>query len=185
MPYLASIKSAYAQGIRRMVVDPGYTDASALLEYDDVLFMMGTYGLAVDDVFMNICRHGAGFDHMEALLERMVAVVGCTRVEGKRGAFNIVDLYSKAGFSLPHVDAGTPGDRDESLFDAIPRHLRDNRRLRWEDDLGRLLDDKSISLTAAKEAMGSRHDLKAFLATRKARPKSSGEWALVEGARPV
>lgn len=162
LPVLSSIESAYAHGYRRMVIDSGYTDVEVLLKFDDVLFITGTFGLETGEVFMGVCRSG-GFNHVGKVLQQLVAVVGVGTIEGKGGTYCVSDVYLPG----PHTPPAS------SEFEEVQDHLRASRTLRWEDELGPLLDSKRVTLTAVKEALRREQSLKDFLASRSRKADST------------
>jgi hypothetical protein len=154
LPYLPSIASAYAQGYRRMIITPHYAKADELLGYEDVLFLGGTYEHGVSQIALRLI---VGSARREATMaDRIVAVLGLLRVSGKRGQAVASDLFVRG--NLP----GPVGAEYEEL-DAF---LRDNRLLRWEEELTSLLDSGAVTAAGVKRA--SRHHMVSeFLAQRR------------------
>ena len=71
LPFLPSIQSAYAQGYRRMVISPHYTDAETVLDHPDVLFIGGTHGSEVKEVARLV--FGIGRAEPAELAARLIA----------------------------------------------------------------------------------------------------------------
>lgn len=164
LPFLPSIASAYAQGYRRMVIDPLYA-GQALLECNDVLFLCGTYGHDVADIALGLIARSGGRE--SGMLERIIAVLGLLQVSGKQGQVVASDLFIRG---TSPVLAGTEWDQFEAF-------LRENRVVRWEDELAFLLDSGAITVAAIKKGAneGSRRhsDLLKFLAQRRNTKKAS------------
>jgi hypothetical protein len=162
LPFLPSVESAYAHGFRRMVVDCGYTDAEVLLNFDDVLFLMGTSSFELSGMFMDSCRV-TGQPQLGEVARRLVALVGVGDIEGDGETHRVCDLY------LPGPSAMVLPERFEEVLD----QLRASRTLRWEDDLGPLLDGGRVSMAAVKKALGRGEALDDFLARRSKSAKGS------------
>ena len=143
LPFLPSIESAYAQGYRRMVINPGYTDGELLMEYgDEVLFIAGSYGCSVDDVFLAAMRY-RGLDKAQEALKNLVAILSVTSLKTPRLDAALADMY------IP--DGSTPQGEDK--FSAVLELLRQGRVLRAEDQLSELLDEKRVTPAAVKKAI--------------------------------
>ncbi len=161
LPTLPSVQSAYAQGYRRMIVQPSYTNAELMLEYaDDVLFLMGTHGLEAGEIYLNACR--AGFGKAEELLPYVVATVGVANVPAKEGNVRIVDVYAPKSVDQP------PANCEEMMT-----FIKSHRTLRWQDGLSALLNQKRVSLAAVRKALGRQSGVSEFLATRGRGPMRS------------
>lgn len=131
LPGLTSIESAYAHGYRRMLVDSAYTDFGDLLKYaDEVLFFVGAHSLEADEAFLETCRF-RGFSNLDKVYERLVACVSASPISLGTGTVQLCDMF------VPGTKAPPKGDD----FDAIMKHVRKHRAIRWEGDLSRLLDE--------------------------------------------
>jgi hypothetical protein len=128
LPFLPSIESAYAQGYRRMVINPGYTDGELLMEYgDEVLFIAGSYGCSVDDVFLAAMRY-RGLDKAQEALKNLVAILSVTSLKTPRlaregsacGGPAVRTLGRKAG----HAGRRKEGDYAHKMGDGVasPSH---------------------------------------------------------------
>lgn len=161
LPFLPSIASAYAQGYRRMIIDPLYSKGGVLLEYDDVLFLGGTYGHDVASITLNlIARSG----RKEAgVMERIVAVLGLLQVPSKHGQVVASDLFVRG--TLPG-----PSGTTYSEFEAF---LQANRVIQWEHELSLLLDTGAITAASIKKADPRNHAVQEFLAQRRTTKKTS------------
>ncbi|MFZ3119235.1 MAG: glyoxalase superfamily protein [Variovorax sp.] len=140
LPMLPSIKSAYALGYRRMVIETIYTGAEDLAEYsDEVTFISGTYGFDAQEAFSNF-ELTFGSSREDALANVIAVMAVATLVEREGG--ELTDLF------VPTHAVGGP---DASPLDLI----RDFRALRWEEQLDRALVDKRITLGQAKKAFNA------------------------------
>lgn len=143
LPFLPSVESAYSLGYRRMVVSPSYTDGELLVEYgDEVLFLGGLYGSSVDDVFAGALRF-LGLDKAQEALSKIVAILAVTSLTTPKFVVGIPDMY------IP--DGREPEGKDK--FSAVMAMLREGRRLRAEDELSELLDQKRVTPAAVKKAV--------------------------------
>lgn len=159
LPVLSSVQAAYAQGYRRMIVQPTYTRVDLLREYaDEVLFFVGTHGLEAGEVYLDLCR-GGGFEDGEHLLEHLIAALGVGALPTKRGTTSICDMY------VPTTENFVAG----SGFSAMVDFLHANRAVRWEDELNAQLDDKVVTVAAVRKAWPQQRGLTDFLAERKRR----------------
>lgn len=156
LPVLPSVESAYAHGYRRMIVQPGYTDVETFLKYgDEVLFIMGAYGMEATNAFMEAART-RGFDKLRQLLDKLVAAAGVGVLELKGGVLRTGDLFAP-------VDSGPPvGAKFGEMRDFVQAH----RSVRWEDELAHLLDTKQVTLSAAKKALKDERAVVEFFAAR-------------------
>lgn len=97
LPFLPSIESAYAQGYRRLIYNPGYTRAEQLIEYGkDALLISGWYGSEVSQVFMGSARHG-GMKEEEGLLSRIIAIASTVTIPTSDGEAVVADLFVANG----------------------------------------------------------------------------------------
>ena len=143
LPTLPSIQSAYAQGYRR-------------IEYgDEVLFLAGVYGLSSSEVFTDACR-GGGFNKCGQLLTKTIAALGVGRIETKDGVVSVSDMFVPSEAPLP----------PEAEFEQVQDHIRARRLLRWEDEVGPLLDAKRVTVATLKKTLRREHSLEEFLKSR-------------------
>ena len=153
LPFLPSIESAYAQGYRRLVITPHYLKGDDLLDYEDVLFLGGTYGHQVREIAFRVLT---GSDQAERqMLARIVAVLGVLPIAGRRGRFMASDLFVR-GASV------APSSGDYSQAGAF---LAAQRAIRWEDEVASLLDQGAVTTSAVKKAGG--YQVTEFLAQRR------------------
>jgi hypothetical protein len=155
LPFLPSIASAYARGYRRMVITPHYSKSDLLLDYQDVLFLGGTYEHDVSDITLRLIIAGDGRKEAE-VMQRIVAVLGLLKVSGKRGKVVASDLYLRRHMRAP---LGTK-------FEELEAFLRKNRVIRWEDELASLLDSGAVTVTGVKKATRD-HKVSEFLSQRR------------------
>jgi hypothetical protein len=156
LPFLPSIESAYDQGFRRMIFTPGYSNSEVLIKFPDVLFIGGTYGFDVSSVFMSALR-GGSLCGEEDLLKAVIAILGVIPLPTKRDVAVASDL-----FVMPAVGAKQP-----KKFDDILKFLEANRAVRWQDELGRLLDTGTVTAAAIRKAAPRSEAVKDLLAQRK------------------
>lgn len=158
LPFLPSIESAYAQGYRRMVVNPSYTDGELLLEFaSDVLFIAGVYGSDVDEIFVRAIRTRGRVDEAE-LLPSMLAVLGVKRTENaEEPIYSAIDMYVPDANRPP--ESPIKGDR---IYD----YLKERRVLRWEEQMSQLLDSGELTEAAIKALFGRSRNIETFLAER-------------------
>jgi hypothetical protein len=154
LPFLPSIASAYEQGYRRMVISPHYAKAEALLRYEDVLFLGGTYEHDVSHIALRLIAGSMGNE--AAMVDRIVAVLGMLEVSGKRSEAVASDLFVRGTLPRP---VGTE-------YSQIEAFLRDNRVIRWEDELAFLLDAGAVTVAGVKKA-SHHHKVSEFLAKRR------------------
>lgn len=161
LPFLPSIESAYAQGYRRMLITPHYSRGDVLLEYDDVLFLGGTYGHGVAEIALRLLT-SSGQNELK-LLERIVAVLGILPVSGRRSRAVASDLFVRG--TLPG-----PVSTEYSELEAF---LQTNRVVRWEEELASLLDTGAVTVAGIKKAGQRDHNVTEFLAQRRRVKKAS------------
>jgi hypothetical protein len=154
LPFLPSIASAYAQGYRRMIITPHYSNADMLLDYADVLFLGGTYEHDVSQIALRLIV-GSGRKEAE-MMERIIAVLGLLQVSGKRGQAVASDLFVRGTLPRPN---GTEYSELEAFF-------RENRAIRWEEELASLLDSGAVTPGGIKRATRN-HNVSEFLAKRR------------------
>ncbi|KRB28581.1 hypothetical protein [Acidovorax sp. Root70] len=113
---------------------------------NDCLLISGTYGSNVDEVFMSALRVG-GLRNENDLLSQIIAMLGVKYIPGTDGQISVSDLYlgSQDRISIP------------KRFDDMIKVLQTNRVVRWEDEMGQLLDVGRITpeaVTGALERIG-------------------------------
>lgn len=135
LPFLSSIESAYVHGYRRMLIDSAYTDFRDLLTYaDDVLFFIGSHSLEADEALMETVRF-RGFDDLDKVYERLVACVAVGPIPVGAETVHISDIFIPGAKALP----------EGAKFQAITKHVRKHRVIRWEDELTQLLDRGTVT----------------------------------------
>jgi hypothetical protein len=156
LPFLPSIESAYAQGYRRLIYNPGYTRAEQLIEYGkDALLISGWYGSEVSQVFMGSARHG-GMKEEESLLSRIVAIASTVTIPTSDGEAVVADLFVANGQDFGAL----------KKFKEVDEFLVAHRLLRWEEELAHLLDTGAVTSDAVKEAFPRSHGIVTFLDER-------------------
>lgn len=154
LPFLPSIQSAYAQGYRRMIINPHYTKAELLLEFgNDVLFIAGTHGSDVVSVFMSTL-HGIGIQNESDILNLVIALLGVKSIQTERGEVVASDLFvgRESSLALP------------MKFEDIESYLQENRVLKWQDEMTQLLDSGVVTVAGIKKLMQRDHSISDFLA---------------------
>jgi hypothetical protein len=154
LPFLPSVESAYAQGYRRMIVNPRYS-RDVVLKYDDVLFLAGDWGHDVARIASAlIVGNGQNYADVTA---RIVAVLGMFHVPGRRGQLTASDLFVRGALPIPVSED----------YDECEAFLKDNRVVRWQDELTSLLDTGAVTVTGVKKAGKRDHTIGDFLAQRR------------------
>jgi hypothetical protein len=163
LPFLPSIASAYAQGYRRMVIDPLLSKGDVLLDYDDVLFLGGTYGHDVANIALSLVAR-SGRKEAE-VLGRIVAVLGLLQMSSRHGQVVASDLFVRGTLPGP---AGTE-------YSEFEKFLQANRAVRWEEELASLLDSGTVTVAGIKKAdpRNRNRDVLEFLAQRRTIKKAS------------
>ncbi len=152
LPFLPSIESAFDQGYRRMIFDPNYTKAESLLRFsEDVLFIGGTFGSKVDDVLLRIRSET---QQERDLLALVIAILSVTPVPGKHGVTIASDFFVMQPGSVP-----VPSME----FEDIQAFLQENRILRWQDEMVRLLDSGEVTVADIKQAFSRNYGIDEFL----------------------
>lgn len=165
LPMLASIESAYAQGYRRMLVRPGFTENEVLLKYSrDVLFIIGAYGMSVEAVCMELERSRSN-QSSSVTTAPLLAALGVGTIHARKDTHQISDLYVKGSFDLT----------ENSTVHEVYDFLKDQRILRWERELEALIAAKVVSVSQVKNSLGNQFALKEFLDQYKARKTSASE----------
>lgn len=135
LPFLTSIESAYAHGYRRMLVDSAYTEFSAIAKYaDEVLFFVGSTSLEAEEALMETVRFRGSSD-LDEVYERLVACIASSPISVGDRTVHVSDVF------IP----GTKAPPQGADFDAITKHVRKYRAVRWEDELTRLLDEGTVT----------------------------------------
>jgi hypothetical protein len=156
LPFMPSIESAYAHGYRRMIVGAYFTRVDAMVKCSgEVLFLTGHYTLDATSAFMET-GYGSRDGELELLLENLVAAVGVGVIKTRDEVVRIGDLFVPPTTSRP--GSGRYGD--------ITDFVAANRVVRWEDQLGQLLDTKQVSIAAAKKAFERLRGVEDFFAER-------------------
>lgn len=159
LPFLPSVETAYAQGYRRMITAPVYTDIDLLDAYaDDVIFICGSYGADVATTLQNLT--GSGFlGRGQKLMKHLIAVFSVAHLELKaKKSAQACDMYVPGSHELPEGD---------DVYGAVMDAIRSGRALRWEDQVIPLLDSKALSLAAVKKAYRRTEDIESFLSALK------------------
>jgi hypothetical protein len=140
-----------------MVVDGGYTEGELFEKYgDEVLFIVGAYGADVCTAYWDGRRSGT-FESAE-LLSKVITILALLTIPLRHGAISVLDVYT-----AENLQRELPND-----WDAIEKFLLERRRLRCEDQLTQLLDDRVATPGQIKKAFGRRSDfLDNFFAVRK------------------
>lgn len=105
LPFLPSVESAYAQGYRRFVIDPRYTDEDTVPRFvDDSLFIACTWATCADE--LGFCC--TGYRYRDAsLLPYLIAAVAVVSVPTKSGVEVLADLYvARAGAQVADPEKG-------------------------------------------------------------------------------
>jgi hypothetical protein len=143
LPFLPSIESAYEQGYRRMVITPAYAKGKVLTEFSDkVLFIGGAYSGDITQIFIDTIR-ATGILEASKLLSQVVSILGVAHIPGKHAAAVVSDLYIRKG--QQPVEMKRHAD--------IDAFLQNDRVIRWEDEVVRLLMAKEVSTNAVKKAL--------------------------------
>ena len=146
IPFLASVASAYAHGYRRIIVDPAYAEFSELLKYaDEVLFLVGGHSLEVEDAILDVTRLRS-FKTFDKVHEKLVACASVNPISQDGQTFLVSDMYVPGPRVLP----------DEANFEALTKHIRKRRVLRWEDELGALLEQGVLTPEGVRQTLDPR-----------------------------
>lgn len=164
LPFLPSIQSAYEQGYRRMVFSGNYTNADSLLQFgNDVLLIGGDYGSEVDDIFVRTAVRS--YRKESSLLSLVIAILGVKHIPGKHGEAIASDLYvMKEGASVG----------ESAGFKEIEEFIQENRVLRWQDELTRLLESGTVTVVSIKKARAHNDGLGDFLKQQEKKGTPSG-----------
>lgn len=154
LPFLPSIESAYAQGYRRIIVNPGYTRTERLIEYSgDAMLISGTYGSNVSDVFMGTARNGS-MQEEESVMSRVIAIASTETIPTTDGEISVNDLYVANGHDVGAL----------KRFKEVDEFLTAHRLLCWEEGLTNLLNAGAVTADAVKEAFPRNGGIGDFLA---------------------
>jgi hypothetical protein len=135
LPFLASIESAYAQGYRRFLIDPRYTQTDVLARFvEDSLFIACTYAATVDELAMYTAEAKG---RNPSLLPWLLAAVVVVPVQTQAKTEVLTDLY--IGVEDAYVDNA------DHVFDFVARH----RTIRIEDQFRTLVERGEIEIAAA------------------------------------
>lgn len=138
LPFLASVESAYAQGYRRFLVDPRYTNTEVMARFvEDALFIACTYAATVEDLAMHTAEAKG---RNPSLLPWLLAAVVIAPVQTQAGTEILTDLY--IGVEDAYVD------NTDHIFDFVARH----RTMRIEDQFRALVEKGKIDIGVASEA---------------------------------
>lgn len=136
IPYLPSVQSAFAQGYRRMIINPRYTGIDVLTEYGDQVLFMGTaYDVDVTNILMSVNTSHSRNDYSH-LLQMLIAIVGIGSIRAKHQDYSLCDLYVRPG--LDAVQAHKLAECDE--------FINANRVVRLEDEFQYLLATGEFNL---------------------------------------
>lgn len=138
LPFLASIESAYAQGYRRFLIDPRYTETEVMARFvDDSLIIACSYAATVDELATHVAE--AKGRH-PSLLPWLLAAVVVAPVQTQVGTEILTDLY--IGVEDAYVD------NTDHVFEFVVMH----RTIRIEDQFKALVDTGEIDIAAASES---------------------------------
>ena len=158
LPYLPSIESAVDQGYRRIVFNPHYTNAETLLKVaDKALLIGGAYASDVGTAYLSAMR-GGDINTEGGLLARLIAVLTVMKIPSRRGEAVAADL----------VVMPESLDAQKTRFSDITKFLEDNRVLKWQEELTRLLDSGAVTVNAVKRALAGHVNVVDFLSQRTA-----------------
>lgn len=135
-----------------MVVDPHNVEGDVLKELaGEVLFIGGTHGYEASNILFSAVRaFGAAEDHMDVLTQ-VVGLLGVARFPSQTGVFSICDL-----FIGPRIFPASA----ERMKD-IAKHVDENRAMKWEIEVQRLIDSGEMRLSDLKKT-----DLKSSMLAR-------------------
>lgn len=91
-------------------------------------------------------------------LKSIVALLCVVDIEAKKRTFEVCDAF---------IGGGQPAPTGTRLGEVMA-HLQAHRIVRWEDELGALIDAKKITVAQAKKALDRRLDVAAHLASKTA-----------------
>lgn len=157
LPYLPSIESAFAQGYRRLVIDPLYTKTDVFLEYgNEVLMLANIYDGSVERAFMSAIRPGLR-DNYNKLLSILVAVLAVKEFEIEQRSFSVSDLYVRGDLAIPPV----------LRLKDINEFLSGQRTICWQDELAQLMDQGVLSEADLKTLFPREDAMQKFIADRR------------------
>lgn len=165
LPYLPSIESAVAQGYRRLVIDPIYTNTDAFLEFgNDVMLLANIYDGSVERAFMSAIRPGHP-ENYNALLPMLVAVLAVKEFEIEQRSFVVSDLYVRGDLPVPSI----------ARFEEFKQFLSEQRVIRWQDEMALLMDRGAPSEADLKTLFPREDGLQQFIAGRRKSAEKSEE----------
>jgi hypothetical protein len=156
LPVFPSIESAYAHGYRRMVIESSHHGAGEAIAQHahDVCFLIRSFSTEVAGAWMNSLPHL--IDEPNAL-DVITAVLCVADVPVTSGTLAVCDAF---------VGGLSPALKDGDI-DRLAAYVESYRTVRWQDQLDALLTAGKVSPAQAKNAL-RRHDVQAYLASRKA-----------------
>jgi hypothetical protein len=158
LPFLPSIQSAYDQGYRRIILHPVYTKYELIQEYaDKTLLIVGGYGGETEEIFLDLLRF-VGSHNNSGVLARTVAILGVTSIQTSKGVISVSDMF------VPGDDGQIP---TLALEDAL-KYIANHRILKWQDQLGPLLNSGEVTASAIKSALRRDREISKFLSAHKA-----------------
>lgn len=122
---------------------------------DDVLFFIGSHSLETDEAPLETIRF-RGFSALPRVYERLVACIAVGPISASDDTVGVADMFVPGPLPLP----------DGAKFEAITKHVRKHRVIRWEDELPQLLDKRVVTPDMVKASL-ERHrskSVQAFLA---------------------
>lgn len=138
LPFVASVESAHAQGYRRFLIDPRYTNADTISRFvQDSLFIACTYAATVEELAV---LTSAGYGHQASLLPHLLIAVVAASVPARARTEVLVDLY--VGPEQAYVDGA------EKVSDFVAEH----RTLRIEEQFKLLVDNGEIEVEGVRRA---------------------------------
>jgi hypothetical protein len=158
LPFLPSIQSAYDQGYRRIIFHPVYTKHELIQEYaDKTLLIAGGYGGETEEIFIDLLRF-VGFHNRSGVLAQTVAILGVTSIETSKGVISVSDLF------VPDDDGEIPA----SAFEDALKYIANHRILRWQDQLGPLLNSGEVTVDDIRSVLRRDREISEFLSAHKA-----------------
>lgn len=146
VPYLASVASAYEHGYRRIIIDPGYAEFNELMKYkDEVLFFVGGHSLEAEEAILELARFRA-FDELTTVYDVLVACACVNPIPHAGETFQVSDMF------VPGRHAPSAG----ADFEDVTKHIRKHRVVRWEDELGHLLEQGVLTPEGIRETLEPR-----------------------------
>lgn len=158
LPFLPSLQSAFAQGYRRMIINPAYSDDEEIMEISaKALLVSTTFGTTdVSEIYWRTMRFTENIDGNE-VLDNIIALATIIEIAGRRGNVVASDLYINPGKKVSDVH------RDEDVDEL----LISSRLINWESEVTKLLDEKKITESALCRAFPRNKQPTQFLNERK------------------